>query len=92
MRVTLSLPDELARRFLAAVPDGQRSALVARLLAAERQRCEQRLEDACRAANSDEALAAETAEWQAFDARCQGSQSHGVAAEAAALGEVLELG
>jgi ATP phosphoribosyltransferase len=44
MRITLSLPDELARRFLAAVPDRKRSALVARLLAAELQRYERRIE------------------------------------------------
>jgi hypothetical protein len=67
MRITLSLPDELARRFLAAVPDRKRSALVARLLEAELQRYERRLAEACRAANGDEALADETAEWQAFD-------------------------
>jgi hypothetical protein len=67
MRVPVSLPDELARRFFAAGPDRKRSALVARLLAAELQRYERRLEEACRAANADEALAVETAEWQTFD-------------------------
>ena len=67
MRVTLSLPDELARRFLAAVPDRKRSALVARLLEEELQRYEEDLARACRAANRDELLAAETEEWQAFD-------------------------
>jgi hypothetical protein len=67
MRITLSLPDELARRFLAAVPDRRRSALVARLLQDELRRYEERLASACRAANRDEALAGETEEWQAFD-------------------------
>lgn len=67
MRITLSLPDGLARRFLAAIPDRKRSALVARLLEEELRRYEQDLERACRAANQDEVLAAETAEWQSFD-------------------------
>ena len=67
MRITLSLPDQLARRFLAAVPDRKRSALVARLLEDELRRYEERLERACRAANRDEVLAAENDEWQAFD-------------------------
>jgi len=38
MRITLSLPDRLARRFLAAVPVRQRSALVARLIETELNR------------------------------------------------------
>ena len=67
MRVTISLPDALARRFLAAVPDRRRSALVARLLEEELRRYEERLERACRAANRDAALAEDAGEWQAFD-------------------------
>ena len=54
-------------RFLAAVPDRKRSALVARLLEGELRRYQERLEGACRAANRDASLAAETEEWQAFD-------------------------
>jgi len=67
MRITLSLPDDLARRFLAAIPDRKRSAIVARLLEEELRRHEKQLEQACRAANQDAALATETTEWQAFD-------------------------
>ncbi len=67
MRITLSLPDDLGRRFLAAIPDRKRSALVARLLEDELCRHEKELEQACRAANHDRALVTESTEWQAFD-------------------------
>ena len=67
MRVTLSLPDPLAKRFLALVPNRERSSTVARLLEKELARREQELEQACRAANADTVLAEEVAEWQSFD-------------------------
>lgn len=67
MRVTLSLPDPLAAKFLALVPNRERSATVARLLERELARRERELEDACRAANADGVLAEEVAEWQSFD-------------------------
>lgn len=67
MRLTLSLPDSLARRFFATVPSRQRSAVVARLIEEEVRRNQQRLEDACLAANADTELEAEIVEWQAFD-------------------------
>ncbi len=67
MRITLSIPDAVARRFLAVVPRRHRSATVARLLEQELSRHEDRLESACLAANADPALAAEVEEWQAFD-------------------------
>ena len=64
MRVTLSLPTEIARRFQATVPPRQRSRLVARLLAEELQKRERALAAACVAANKDKPLAAEIDEWQ----------------------------
>jgi hypothetical protein len=67
MRITLSIPDALGRRFLAAVPSRKRSATVARLLTRELALEEKRLEEACMAANRDVALSAEVREWQAFD-------------------------
>jgi hypothetical protein len=67
MRITLSLPDHIAARFLAAVPSRRRSATVARLLERELATHESQLERACHAANSDQALAAEVDEWQSFD-------------------------
>lgn len=67
MRITLSLPDHLAARFLAAVPSRKRSATVAKLLEHELATHETQLERACRSANSDAALATEIEEWQAFD-------------------------
>ncbi len=67
MRVTVSLPDSLARRFQAAVPSRRRSATVARLLEVELSKRESELARACAAANADSRLAEEIEEWQAFD-------------------------
>jgi hypothetical protein len=67
MRITLSLPNTLASRFLATVPSGERSATVARLLEAELGRREREIEKACLAANADAVLAKEIDEWQEMD-------------------------
>jgi len=67
MRVTLSLPDNLARQFLARIPSRQRSATVARLLEQELAERERDLAAACVAANEDSSLTREIEEWQAFD-------------------------
>ena len=67
MRMTLSIPDVVARRFQAAVPARQRSRLVTRLLEHELSERDNSLAAACRAANRDRALTREIDEWQAFD-------------------------
>ena len=67
MRVTLSIPDAIAKRFRAVVPPRRRSRLVTRLIEQELAKCDDALAAACEAANSDETLAAEIDEWQAFD-------------------------
>ncbi|MHB1047026.1 MAG: hypothetical protein ACYDBY_14350 [Thermoanaerobaculia bacterium] len=67
MRVTVSLPDSLARRFQAAVPARRRSSTVARLVEAELARREGELARACAAANADTVLAEEIVAWQSFD-------------------------
>lgn len=67
MRVTVSLPDSLARRFQAAIPPRRRSSTVARLLEVELVKRESELAKACEAANADGRLAGEIDEWQAFD-------------------------
>lgn len=67
MRITLSLPDALARKFQSAVPSRQRSRLVATLLEQELARKKSVLEAACRAANQDKALEREIEEWQAIE-------------------------
>jgi metal-responsive CopG/Arc/MetJ family transcriptional regulator len=67
MRITISLPEQLASRFLALVPSRERSATIAQLLERELAQRERALEQACLAANADAALTAENAEWQAFD-------------------------
>ena len=67
MRMTLSIPDAVAHRFLAAVPARQRSRLVTRLLEQELAERDDSLAAACRAANRDKALSQEIDEWQLFD-------------------------
>jgi hypothetical protein len=67
MRMTFSLPDTLAQRFLASIPPRKRSLTIAKLLERELTDQERNLEAACLAANADEALNEEIAEWQAFE-------------------------
>jgi len=67
MRVTISLPDELASRFHVAVPPRHRSKLIARLLSETLAKREDSLAAACRAANRDAALVKEVDEWQSYD-------------------------
>ena len=67
MRITLSIPDEVAHRFQASVPARQRSRLVTRLLEQELKERDNSLAAACRAANRDKALEKEIEEWQAFE-------------------------
>jgi len=67
MRITLSIPDEVAHRFQAAVPARQRSRLVTRLLKQELKYRDNALATACRAANRDKALEQEIDEWQTFE-------------------------
>lgn len=67
MRLTLSIPDTVARRFQVAVPPRQRSRLVTRLLEGVLSEHEDSLAEACRAANRDKALEREVDDWQAFD-------------------------
>ena len=67
MRVTLSIPDHIARRFQAAVPARKRSRLVTRLLEHELSRLDDNLAAACKAANRDKVLQSEIDEWQSFD-------------------------
>jgi metal-responsive CopG/Arc/MetJ family transcriptional regulator len=67
MRITISIPDSVARRFKAAIPPRRRSRLVARLLEHELEKRDKSLAAACRAANRDKALQHEIDEWQSFE-------------------------
>ncbi len=67
MRITLSIPEAVAKRFQAAIPARQRSRLVTRLIEQELARYDDTIATACRAANRDEALQNEIDEWQSFD-------------------------
>lgn len=67
MRITLSIPDPIAKRFQSTIPARQRSRLVTRLIEDELKREEDALAKACQAANQDATLAAEVDEWQSFE-------------------------
>lgn len=67
MRITLSIPDAVARRFQAAVPARHRSRLVTQLIERELAQRADALAAACVAANSDLVLETEINEWQSFD-------------------------
>ena len=63
MRMTSSLPDQLASRFLTLGPNRERSVTIARLLEQEFAQRESALEQACLAANADPVLANEIEAW-----------------------------
>ena len=67
MRITLSIPDTVARRFQVAIPPRQRSRLVTHLLEDVLLEHEDSLIAACRAANRDKALEREIDDWQLFE-------------------------
>lgn len=67
MRMTLSIPDPVAKRFQATVPPRQRSRLVTRLIENELRKESDVLAKACLKANADDALEQEIDEWQSFD-------------------------
>ncbi|MBI5606613.1 MAG: hypothetical protein HY879_25050 [Deltaproteobacteria bacterium] len=67
MRMTISLPDQLAKRFQAIVSPRQRSRMLAALLAQELKKKEEALEAACLSANRDRLLEKEIDEWQTFE-------------------------
>ena len=65
--MTFSVPDALAARFLAAVPNRERSRTIAQMMEHVLAEQDSHLVNACRAANSDSVLNSEIAEWQSFD-------------------------
>lgn len=67
MRITLSIPDPIAKRFQASVPPRQRSKLVTKLITEALKKEEDALTQACVRANQDPALSAEIDEWQSFE-------------------------
>lgn len=67
IRQTFTLPKETFRRFAALVPEGKRSAVIAKLIEDEASRRERGLAQACDAANRDANLAALEADFQALE-------------------------
>jgi hypothetical protein len=67
MRMTLSIPDDIAERFQVVVPARRRSSLITELIERELKKHESRLTCACRAANQDKKFEHEIEEWQGFD-------------------------
>jgi len=67
MRITLSIPDEVAERFRSVIPPRKRSGVIVRLIEHELDHRNKALAAACVAANQDEPLQKEIDEWQSFD-------------------------
>lgn len=62
-KILLSIPDDLANRFRAAIPARQRSKVVVRLIENEIAKREQKLYECALALEKDMALSEEMAEW-----------------------------
>ena len=67
MKITLELPDALARKFKASVPNGHRSKLVAELLARRLKGAENSLERAAKRANTLKAVKEDMKDWEALN-------------------------
>lgn len=67
MRMTISIPDKVARKFCKKVPRKYRSSIIARFMEAESNRRDAKLKEACLKANQDKNLEREIEEWQSFD-------------------------
>lgn len=63
-KVLISLPDQLASRMKATIPERQRSKIVASLLEAEITRREKALYECALAVENDAALKADLAAWE----------------------------
>jgi hypothetical protein len=68
-KITFELPDDLVRRFKAAVPNGHRSRLVAQLLTKRLKLAESSLERAAKKANSFRKVNAEMRDWEGLTGR-----------------------
>ena len=67
MKITLELPDALARKFKATVPNGRRSKLLAELLSERLKSQESALERAAKKANSFKQVTADMKNWEALN-------------------------
>jgi len=67
MRMTLSIPDDIAARFRSAVPPRQRSSVISSLIECELAKRNSTIAAACLAANKDETLNRDIDEWQSFE-------------------------
>jgi hypothetical protein len=64
MKMTFEVPDELAARFRAVVPGGERSKLLCELIRERVSRRELQLEAACRKANKLASVNTEMRDWE----------------------------
>jgi metal-responsive CopG/Arc/MetJ family transcriptional regulator len=67
VRITLSIPDQIVKRFYSMVPSRRRSRIIAGLIEKEIKQREALLENACLAANADEMLQRDIEDWQSFE-------------------------
>jgi len=67
-RMTFEIPDEVAERFVSAVPASEQSTMVAKFLqrASRPTLTEEQWDEAASAANADAQVNADIEEWQAF--------------------------
>lgn len=66
MRMTISVPDEIAKSFCKKVPKRKRSQLISQFMEKESKRRESILEKACLKANRSKFLEKEIDEWQSL--------------------------
>ena len=76
MKITLEIPDELARKFKATVPNGRRSKLIAELLERRLRAGDSPLESAARKANTFRVLNREMKDWEALSSETSFNDSH----------------
>ena len=67
MKITLELPDALARKFKATVPNGKRSKLISELLSERLKAQESNLERVAKKANAFKQVAADMKDWEALN-------------------------
>ena len=72
MRLTFTIPDNLARDLQSLVPSGERSSIIARLLKEELNKPRELLIKACHSASNDRETEKTVDEWQGFNEKIEG--------------------
>lgn len=67
MRMTISIPHKIAKKFCKKVPRRYRSRVIAHFMEAESNRLDAKPKEACLKANRNKNLEKEIDEWQSFE-------------------------